>query len=120
MPRPPAFAELDDPTCSLTPERPEPVVLVHGQGGTVEGFSQLGLVQALRSQGYCVYGISYGRDQSGQYGRSHLSTSADQIITYIESVRARTVPSCLMASVMTTVLSWQTQSGRSAEQRLWS
>ncbi|HEU4727093.1 MAG TPA: alpha/beta fold hydrolase [Kofleriaceae bacterium] len=86
----PAHAGLNDPRCTPSPEHPVPVVLVHGQGGTIDTFVQLGVVDALTAQGYCTYGTNYGADESGLNGRTHLATSADQILAFIDGVRAQT------------------------------
>jgi uncharacterized protein (TIGR03382 family) len=81
---------LNDPACVPSPAHPRPVVLVHGQGATVEMFEELGIVGLLTSRGYCVYGVSHGRDDSGRHGRAHLAVSAAEIEGFIERVRGNT------------------------------
>lgn len=77
---------LNDDACPLTAAHPHPVVLVHGQGATVEMFEELGIVAKLVAEGHCVYGISHGMDASGRHGRAHLAESANQIAVFIDQV----------------------------------
>lgn len=83
-----AHAGLNDP-CVPSPAHPNPVVLVHGQGAQVGIFRDVGILQVLEQAGYCVYGADYGFSNGG-WGRAHLATSADSVLAFIESVRART------------------------------
>ncbi|MBZ5709976.1 esterase/lipase family protein [Nannocystis pusilla] len=80
---------LNDYACPLTPERPYPVVLVHGRGGDVNGFGAL--VNALNAAGHCVYGTNYGQTNGvGPNGHDHLTVSGGQIHGFIQHVLAST------------------------------
>ena len=71
--------------CKLTKEKPYPVVLVHGQGGSFGGLSSIS--DRLMREGYCVCGMDYGPINlagGGGYGQDHLWNSADQISAYID------------------------------------
>jgi MYXO-CTERM domain-containing protein len=70
--------------CTLTPEHPYPVVLVHGQAGNVEGMS--GVSDRLAQEGFCVYGTNYGFVEGGANGQAHLWESAGQISNFIDGV----------------------------------
>lgn len=84
-----AHAGFNDPACVPSPDHPNPVVLVHGQGAQVGIFRDVGILQALEQAGYCVWGADYGFSNGG-WGRAHLATSADAIVAFIESVRSQT------------------------------
>lgn len=82
-----AEASINDPSCQVTPERPYPVVLVHGRSGH---FTDMGAIaSALESDGYCVYGVDYGM-YDGQTGLDHLTVSGGQIAAFVEQVLATT------------------------------
>lgn len=81
-------AGLNNPTCTPSAARPYPVVVVHGQAGNFEGMS--GVTNALVRAGYCVYARNYGYVPGGANGQDHLSTSADQISSFVNTVLAQT------------------------------
>jgi len=84
-----AAGGLNDPSCHPAAVHPDPVVVVHGRGGTVEGFGAL--VDALTAAGHCVYGVDYGQvGGQGQHGVDHLWVSAAQIDDFIQQVLADT------------------------------
>lgn len=75
--------------CTPTAAHPYPVVLVHGlQGNQYNGWANLG--PTLANAGYCVYSLNYGGGSAGSYGTAPLAQSAQQIATFIDSVRATT------------------------------
>jgi pimeloyl-ACP methyl ester carboxylesterase len=79
------LAGWNDWECKPTPAHPRPVILVHGRGGTIDGFDTL--VTALTSEGYCVFGTNYGQvGGTGQYGVDHLWYSAAQIEVFARQV----------------------------------
>jgi pimeloyl-ACP methyl ester carboxylesterase len=76
---------LNDEACRPSPRHPNPVVLVHGRGGDVEGFGPM--VATLNAAGHCVYGVNYGRtDGTGPNGHDHLTVSGGQIAAFIDQV----------------------------------
>lgn len=78
--------------CTPSAAHPYPVVLVHGlQGNQYNGWANLG--PTLANAGYCVYSLNYGGGSSttaGTYGTGPLAQSAQQIATFIDSVRQTT------------------------------
>src|SRR5437868_11402141 len=83
------LAGWNDWDCKPTPAHPRPVILVHGRGGTIDGFDPL--VTALTGEGYCVFATNYGQvGGSGQYGVDHLWYSAAQIEVFARQVREAT------------------------------
>lgn len=53
------LAGANDWTCQPTPDKPRPVVLVHGtSGGEVTNWATYGPL--LHNEGYCVYSLTYG------------------------------------------------------------
>ena len=89
----------DDPACVLTPERPRPVVLVHG---TLENrtFNWWSLAPVLRNAGYCVFTLNYGQEVDawrpgapGSFkvgGTGPVMDSAHQLSGFVDGVLAET------------------------------
>ncbi|MBF6464904.1 alpha/beta fold hydrolase [Nocardia beijingensis] len=75
VPEAPVLDGANDWSCRPTPERPEPVVLVHGSGTDV-GRSFPVLARAIRAEGHCVFAANLGAAPgvvdavSGQSGSS--------------------------------------------------
>jgi triacylglycerol lipase len=74
----------NDPACRPAAAHPYPVILVHGTFGDMT-VSWNSLAPALRSRGFCVWALDYGRRGTGPIDRS-----ADQLVAFIDMVRART------------------------------
>ncbi|WP_051314917.1 alpha/beta fold hydrolase [Alteribacter aurantiacus] len=74
----------NDPTCELTEDKPNPVILVPG---TFERSSQnwLKLSPALASKGHCVYALNYGFTHAGASTRP-IEHSAEELRSFIENV----------------------------------
>ncbi|MEU2043743.1 lipase family alpha/beta hydrolase [Nocardia niwae] len=74
-PETPALDGANDWSCRPTPQRPEPVVLVHGSGTDI-GRSFALLAPAIRAEGHCVFAANLGAAPgvvdavSGQSGSS--------------------------------------------------
>jgi pimeloyl-ACP methyl ester carboxylesterase len=84
-----ASAGLNDKSCKPSPLHPNPVVIVHGRGGDVNGFGTM--VDALNHAGYCVYGTNYGQTGgTGANGMDHLWVSAGEIQTFVDHTLADT------------------------------
>ncbi len=79
---PPAGA--NDPACKPAAAHPYPVILVHGTFGDMT-VSWNSLAPALQSRGFCVWALDYGRRGTGPIDRS-----ADQLVAFVDQVRART------------------------------
>ncbi len=74
----------NDPACRPAAAHPYPVILVHGTFGDMT-VSWNSLAPALRSRGFCVWALDYGRRGTGPIDRS-----ADQLVAFVDMVRART------------------------------
>jgi triacylglycerol lipase len=74
----------NDPACRPAAAHPSPVILVHGTFGDMT-VSWNSLSPALRSRGFCVWALDYGRRGTGP-----IDASADQLVAFIDQVRART------------------------------
>ena len=74
----------NDPACRPAADHPYPVILVHGTFGDMT-VSWNSISPALRSQGFCVWALDYGRRGTGP-----IDASADQLVAFIDMVRART------------------------------
>ena len=79
---PPAGA--NDPACKPAATHPYPVILVHGTFGDMT-VSWNSLAPALQSRGFCVWALDYGNRGTGP-----IDTSADQLVAFIDQVRAQT------------------------------
>ena len=74
----------NDPACRPAASHPYPVILVHGTFGDMT-VSWNSVAPALRSKGFCVWALDYGRRGTGP-----IDASADQLVAFIDMVRART------------------------------
>jgi triacylglycerol lipase len=74
----------NDPSCKPAAEHPYPVILVHGTFGDMT-VSWNTVSPALRRRGFCVWALDYGNRGTGPIDRS-----ADQLVAFIDMVRART------------------------------
>ncbi|MBF6327622.1 esterase/lipase family protein [Nocardia transvalensis] len=111
----PTLAGANDFACRPTPDKPNPVVLVHGSAtDAVRSFTVL--APTLRGEGYCVFAANLGRapilaagvsgtDNPGWpglgpvgaalsgrtlYGVADIATSAAELTAFVASVRAAT------------------------------
>lgn len=77
-------AAFNDRSCKPAPGK-HPVVVVHGQGGNVEGMTAV--TGALAGAGYCVFGMNYGQETpGGLFGRARLDASGEQIAQFVKGV----------------------------------
>ena len=74
----------NNPACRPAAAHPFPVILVHGTFGDMT-VSWNTIAPALESRGVCVWALDYGRRGTGPIDRS-----ADQLVAFIDGVRART------------------------------
>ncbi|MFI6040359.1 esterase/lipase family protein [Nocardia sp. NPDC051321] len=85
----------DDWSCLPTAAHPRPVVLVHGTWGNQNDWNVL--APQLKTEGYCVFSLNYGRDTSsvlgalpGMYGVGDIRASAAELAAFVDRVRAAT------------------------------
>jgi pimeloyl-ACP methyl ester carboxylesterase len=70
----------NDWTCIPSPERPHPVVLVHGTfENMLKNWSTLSPV--LKDAGYCVFALNYGNDATGP-----VAESAEELAVFVDAV----------------------------------
>ena len=74
----------NDPACKPAANHPYPVILVHGTFGDMT-VSWNTIAPALESKGFCVWALDYGHRGTGP-----IDTSADQLVAFIDMVRAKT------------------------------
>jgi pimeloyl-ACP methyl ester carboxylesterase len=74
----------NDPACKPAAAHPFPVILVHGTFADMT-VSWNTIAPALESRGFCVWALDYGRRGTGPIDRS-----ADQLVAFIDQVRAKT------------------------------
>jgi triacylglycerol lipase len=74
----------NDPSCTPAPSHPYPVILVHGTFGDMT-VSWNTVSPALRQRGFCVWALDYGNRGTGP-----IDASADQLVAFIDKVRATT------------------------------
>src|SRR5919197_4093034 len=74
----------NDPSCKPAAAHPYPVILVHGTFGDMT-VSWNSVAPALESRGFCVWALDYGHRGTGEIDRS-----ADQVVAFIDKVRATT------------------------------
>lgn len=83
----------NDWTCKPTAAHPQPVVLVHGTFADMSNSWQA-ISPLLKNNGYCVFALNYG-DYNGSgaigvYGVDDIPTSAAELNTFVDKVRAAT------------------------------
>ena len=86
---------INDPACVPSSEHPYPVVLIHGTSANIWKFDAL--ARELQSEGYCTYGINYGREQltvqsisPAVYGTADLDGSSAEVSQFIDGVLEQT------------------------------
>ena len=91
-----APAPADPSSCQLSDEHPRPVVLVHGTWANAD-VTWDKLAPALRSQGICVFTITYGKHKRGSLqnlfdlvGGDSIRSSARTLATFVDDVRRQT------------------------------
>jgi pimeloyl-ACP methyl ester carboxylesterase len=95
------FGELVAPTqleganvpCTVTPQHPYPVVLLHGTLADMAS-NWVTLAPMLANLGYCVYALNYGDTAASLGGRiegiGDIPTSAQQVAAFVNQVLAET------------------------------
>ncbi|ASF13060.1 lipase [Nocardia brasiliensis] len=84
----------NDFDCTPAPAHPNPVVLVHGTGGSRQT-NWSAYAPMLKNQGYCVFALTYGT-LPGQWplsslgGMLRMEDSAAQLATFVDRVLAAT------------------------------
>jgi pimeloyl-ACP methyl ester carboxylesterase len=84
----------NDYTCKPSERHPNPVVLVHGTGGSQQT-NWISLVPVLKNEGYCVFALTYG-ELAGQWPLSRIGglgakdVSAWQLKLFVDNVLAKT------------------------------
>ncbi|NKY35902.1 alpha/beta fold hydrolase [Nocardia speluncae] len=85
----------NDYGCVPAPEHPEPVVLVHGTGGSQQT-NWGAYVPLLKNAGYCVFSITYGAPSGLPWpatavgGMGEMTESARQLGVFVDGVLAAT------------------------------
>lgn len=74
----------NDWSCAPTPQRPEPVVLVHGTFGDRRALLDP-LSAAIKRAGFCVYSFDYGNRATGD-----IAASAAELKAFVQRVLAAT------------------------------
>lgn len=84
-------AGANDFTCRPSAEHPRPVVLVHGLGATL-GDNWATLAPLLKNNGFCVFGLTYGRTSGFPYmgGTQRMEDSSAQLAAFVDKVLAAT------------------------------
>ncbi|WP_302182681.1 lipase family alpha/beta hydrolase [Paraconexibacter antarcticus] len=84
-------AGANDFSCKPTTEHPRPVVLVHGLGATL-GDNWATLAPLLQNNGFCVFGLTYGRQAGFPYvgGVQRMEDSSAELATFVDKVLAAT------------------------------
>lgn len=80
---------FNDWECVPSAAHPEPVVLLHGLGGSGDGHMGY-LGRHLATAGYCAYTFTYGADPRFAYigGVRSISESSQEIAAFIDKVRS--------------------------------
>ncbi len=84
----------NDWTGSLSAEHPNPVILVHGTGGSQQTWGTY--VPLLKDEGYCVFAPTYGAIKGAPWriaaigGMGLMSESARELGTFIDKVKRAT------------------------------
>src|ERR1700757_2247993 len=82
-------ADANDFSCKPSAAHPEPVVLVHGLGATMnENWGYLS--PKLAERGYCVFALTYGLDPRFPYfgGVLPIEQSATELGSFVDTVLA--------------------------------
>lgn len=85
----------NDWDCQLTPERPRPVILVHGTFLNRQD-SWGYMAPALANEGYCVYALTYGAHPQAPWplsalgGTLPMEDSAAELAEFVDRVRSAT------------------------------
>jgi pimeloyl-ACP methyl ester carboxylesterase len=74
----------NNPACQPSAAHPYPVILVHGTFADMT-VSWNTIAPALESRGFCVWALDYGHR-----GTDDIDHSADQLVAFIDMVRAKT------------------------------
>jgi triacylglycerol lipase len=74
----------NNPACKPAAAHPYPVILVHGTFADMT-VSWNTIAPALEARGFCVWALDYGHR-----GTDDIDHSADQLVAFIDQVRART------------------------------
>lgn len=85
------LAGVNDWSCQPSPAHPNPVVLLHGLGGTADGnWAYVG--PRLAGDGYCAFALTYGEPSPNSFyaGFGPIADSAAEIATFIDEVLAAT------------------------------
>ncbi len=78
-------------SCKPSAQHPDPVVLVHGLGATMdENWSTM--APLLADNGYCVFALTYGLDPGEEYvgGVQAMEVSSQQLASFVDKVLAAT------------------------------
>lgn len=82
---------VNDWRCQLSPQRPNPVVMLHGLGGNGPG-NWAFMAPALADAGHCVFHLTYG--QASPFipvgGTRPIAESAQEIARFVDRVQAAT------------------------------
>jgi triacylglycerol lipase len=81
----------NDFSCKPTAADPNPVVLVHGLGATL-GDNWRTLAPLLKNNGFCVFGLTYGRQPGLAYvgGLQRMEDSSAELAAFVDKVLAAT------------------------------
>jgi pimeloyl-ACP methyl ester carboxylesterase len=88
---PDRVAGANDFSCKPSAEHPEPVVLVHGLSASL-GDNWATLSPLLKNNGFCVFGLTYGRQAGFAYvgGLQRMEDSSAQLAALVDRVLAAT------------------------------
>ena len=80
----------NDWSCRPAAEHPNPVVLLHGLGGSNDAWDYM--APGLAGSGYCVFSLTYGAGppHCGVGGTRPVAESAEEIAAFMDDVRAAT------------------------------
>lgn len=95
LPTDPAPPGANDLGCTLSPEHPRPIVLVHGTGiSMLDTWSELS--PRLAAEGFCVYALNYGGapeifpPHRISWGVRDIAESAIELARFVDEVLAHT------------------------------
>ncbi|KAG0367223.1 putative secreted lipase [Gamsiella multidivaricata] len=79
------IAGINNYACKPTAAHPRPVILVHATLLTVDSWSDI--APALIKNGYCVFGLTYGRYKNSTFGGlAPIEDSAQELATFADNV----------------------------------